>query len=240
MSGDTLRADVREKYETAASTARAGACCGPSDPAVIGAALYTEIGPGEAPDAALLASLGCGNPTAVAELHAGETVLDLGSGGGLDVILSARRVGATGRAYGVDALDEMLELARDNAREAGVENVEFLEGTLDEVPLPDGSIDIVISNCVINLAEDKPAVFAEIARLLRPGGRLGVSDVVAEDDLGVADRADRGSYADCVAGALSRGEYVDLLAAAGFTGVEVSFTHEVADRMHGAIIRGRR
>lgn len=240
MTTSRVRDDVREKYAAAATAALDGACCAPTAPQVIGAALYTDLGPGTVPDTALLASLGCGNPTAVADLRAGEVVLDLGSGGGLDVILSARRVGPTGLAYGVDALPEMLELARQNAAEAGVDNVEFLEGDLEELPLPDASVDVVISNCVINLSEDKPAVFAEIARVLRPGGRVGVSDVVAEDHLDAAERARRGSYADCVAGALSAAEYRDLLHAAGFGDVEVRFTHEVADGMHGAIVRARR
>lgn len=240
MTGVNLRDDVREKYTAAATAAQQQGCCAPTDAGVIGASLYASIGPEEVPDSALLSSLGCGNPTAVADLREGETVLDLGSGGGLDVILSARRVGATGKAFGLDALDEMIDLARENARRAGVENVEFIEGSLDDVPLPDGVIDVVISNCVINLADDKPAVFAEMARVLRPGGRIGVSDVVAEDELTVDQRAERGSYADCVAGALSAGEYESLLREAGFGDVSVSFTHQVADKMHGAIIRATR
>lgn len=240
MAGVDLRADVREKYTAAAAAAQEEGCCAPTDPGVIGGTLYADIGPDDAPDSALLSSLGCGNPAAVADLRPGETVLDLGSGGGLDVILSARRVGETGKAYGLDALDEMLELARENARQAGVVNVEFVEGSLDEVPLSDGIIDVVISNCVINLAEDKPAVFAEMARVLRAGGRIGVSDVVAEDELTAEDRAERGSYADCVAGALSAGEYESLLLEAGFSDVSVTFTHQVADKMHGAIIKATR
>lgn len=232
-----LRDDVRDKYVAAATSAASGSCCGPSDPTVIGPVVYADIGPDSVPETALLASLGCGNPTAVADLREGETVLDLGSGGGLDVVLSARRVGPTGFAYGVDALDEMLELSRDNARQAGVTNVEFLEGLLEEVPLPDGSIDVVISNCVINLADDKPAVLAEIARLLRPGGRIGVADVVAENHLSGPDRAARGTYADCVAGALSIAEYTDILTEAGFVNVDISLTRTVADGMHSAIIK---
>ena len=171
---------------------------------------------GELPEAAVLASLGCGNPTAVAELREGETVLDLGSGGGIDVILSAKRVGPTGTAYGVDMTDEMLALAQQNAREAGVANVHFLKGVIEQIPLPAESVDVVISNCVINLSVDKPAVLAEISRVLRPGGRIGISDVVAEDDLTPDDRAERGSYVGCIAGALSKSEYEAGLEAAGF------------------------
>jgi ubiquinone/menaquinone biosynthesis C-methylase UbiE len=185
----------------------------------------------------VLASLGCGNPTAVAELRAGEVVLDLGSGGGIDVILSARRVGPTGKAYGVDMTDEMLELARGNAAKAGVTNVEFLAGDIEAVPLPDASVDVVISNCVVNLSVDKPAVFAEMARLLRPGGRIGIADIVADDDLTPAQRAERGDFAGCIAGALSVSEYEAGLRGAGFTDIDVTLTHEVADRMHSAIVR---
>lgn len=174
---------------------------------------------------------------AVAELHAGERVLDLGSGGGIDVLLSARRVGETGFAYGVDMTDEMLALARANAAKAGVVNVEFLKGVIEEVPLPDGEVDVVISNCVINLSTDKPAVLAEMFRVLIPGGRIGISDVVAEDHLTPAGRAERGSYVGCIAGALSRAEYLDGLAAVGFADATVSFTHEAAPGMHGAIVR---
>lgn len=212
-------------------------CCGgTAEGEVFGSALYdTEAG--EVPAEAVTASLGCGNPTAVADLNPGERVLDLGSGGGLDVLLSARRVGPTGFAYGVDMTDEMLELARTNAARAGATNVEFLKGRIEQVPLPDGAVDVVISNCVINLSVDKPKVLAEMFRVLAPGGRVGVSDVVAEDHLSVADREERGSHVGCVAGALSRQEYVDGLSAAGFTGIEVRFTHEVAPQMHGAIVR---
>ena len=176
-----------------------------------GAGLYTAGQQGELPADAVAASLGCGNPTAVAELREGERVLDLGSGGGIDVLLSARRVGPTGFAYGVDMTDEMLSLARANATKAGATNVEFLKGTIEDVPLPDASVDVVISNCVINLSTDKPAVLAEMFRVLAPGGRIGISDVVAEDHLSPADRAERGSYVGCIAGALCRAEYVDGL-----------------------------
>ncbi len=222
-----------------------GACCsaGSCAPESIdvdrsfGAGLYSADERSELPPDALAASLGCGNPLVVAELHAGEKVLDLGSGGGIDVLLSARRVGETGFAYGVDMTDEMLALARANAEKAGAHNVEFVKGTIEDVPLPDGAIDVVISNCVINLSTDKPAVLAEMFRVLAPGGRIGVSDVVAEDHLTPADRAARGSYVGCIGGALSRQEYLDGLAAAGFVGAEVQFTHEAAPGMHAAIVR---
>lgn len=201
---------------------------------------YAPLELADLPGAAVLASLGCGNPTAVAELREGETVLDLGSGGGIDVLLSARRVGPTGRAIGVDMTDEMLELANRNAAEAGAANVEFRKGTIESLPVDDASVDVVISNCVINLAADKPAVFREIARVLRPGGRVGVSDVVADDDLTPAERAERGSFAGCIAGALSFTEYAAGLEDAGMTGVEIEPTHAVADGLYGAIIRASR
>lgn len=241
MTEPNLRADIRETYSRAAATARSGAsCCAPAETGLFGATLYPTAEVGIAPDVAVLASLGCGNPTAVADLAEGETVLDLGSGGGLDVILSAQRVGPTGRAYGVDALDEMLDLARENATRAGVENVEFLRGMIENVPLPDAAVDVIVSNCVINLSEDKAAVVAEMARLLRPGGRIGISDVVAEDRLGRSERAERGSLVGCIAGALSESEYRGLLDAAGFTDITVEFTHAVADGMHAAVVRARR
>jgi SAM-dependent methyltransferase len=189
------------------------------------------------PEEAVLASLGCGNPLAVADLDEGERVLDLGSGGGIDVLLSARRVGPSGCAYGVDMTDEMLTLARANAAKAGANNVEFLKGEIEALPLPDASIDVVISNCVINLSTDKPAVLTEMFRVLVPGGRIGVTDVVAEDHLTPADRAAAGSYVGCIAGALSRAEYVAGLTAAGFTDASVTFTTEAAPGMHSAIIR---
>jgi ubiquinone/menaquinone biosynthesis C-methylase UbiE len=170
-------------------------------------------------------------------LRPGETVLDLGSGGGIDVILSAKRVGATGTAYGLDMTDEMLALAQQNARETGVTNAHFLKGIIEQIPLPANSVDVVISNCVINLSTDKAAVLTEIARVLKPGGRVGVSDVVAEDRLSAEERAERGSYVGCIAGALSRSQYVGGLEAAGFENVSVEFTHEVADGMHGAIVK---
>jgi arsenite methyltransferase len=234
-----LREQVRQRY---AEAAKAGSgCCNESCCSEdFGESLYSAEQRGELPDAAALASLGCGNPTAVAELREGETVLDLGSGGGIDVILSAKRVGPTGFAYGLDMTDEMLALARVNAAEAGVVNVDFLKGVIEEIPLPAGSVDVVISNCVINLSVDKPAVLTEMARVLKPGGRIGVSDVVAEDRLDPEQRAERGSYVGCIAGALSRSEYVGGLEAAGFEDVSVEFTHEVADGMHGAIVQARK
>jgi arsenite methyltransferase len=234
-----LREEVRQKYAEAATGAGCGCgdggCC--SDGAEFGSTLYDISQRAELPDAAVLASLGCGNPTAVADLRAGETVLDLGSGGGIDVILSAKRVGPTGHAYGLDMTEEMLELARRNADEAGIANVTFLQGLIEEIPLPDSSVDVVISNCVINLSTDKPSVLREIGRVLRPGGRIGISDVVAEDRLEPEQRAERGSYVGCIAGALSTSEYADGLRAAGFEDVSVAFTHEVADGMHGAIVK---
>ncbi|MFV2061964.1 MAG: arsenite methyltransferase [Chloroflexota bacterium] len=201
------------------------------------ASLYSAIELDGLPDAATLASLGCGNPVAVADLHEGETVLDLGSGGGIDVLLSARRVGPSGHAYGLDMTDEMLQLARKNAAEAGATNVEFVKGTIESIPLPDASVDVVISNCVVNLAADKSAVFSEIARVLRPRGRIGISDIVAEDQLTPAERLERGSYSGCIAGALSISEFRAGLLAVGLTDVEVTPTHAVAEQMHSAIVR---
>jgi len=222
------------------STAEANAsCCGGGGAvdAAFGSALYSAGERGELPVEAVAASLGCGNPMAVAELRAGERVLDLGSGGGIDVLLSARRVGDTGFAYGVDMTEEMLALARANATKAGATNVEFRKGTIENIPLPGAAVDVVISNCVINLSTDKPAVLAEMFRVLTPGGRVGVSDVVAEDHLTPADRAERGSYVGCIAGALTRAEYLDGLTGAGFVDAEVVFTHQAAPSMHGAIVR---
>jgi SAM-dependent methyltransferase len=243
-STDALREEVRRRYAesaTAITTGRGGSCCGDGDTgASFGEALYEAEQRAELPDAAVLASLGCGNPTAVADLREGESVLDLGSGGGIDVILSAKRVGPTGVAYGLDMTDEMLALARKNAEEAGIRNAIFLKGVIEEVPLPADSIDVVISNCVINLSVDKAAVLTEMARVLKPGGRLGISDVVAEDRLAAEQRAQRGSYCGCIAGALSKGEYEAGLEAAGFEDVSVEFTHEVADGMHGAIVKAVR
>jgi len=245
-TAEELREEVRRRYAESAravmgeaSGCGSGSCCadGESDAGKFGEALYDAEQRGALPEAAALASLGCGNPTAVAELREGETVLDLGSGGGVDVILSARRVGPAGTAYGLDMTDEMLALAQRNAHEAGVANVHFLKGIIEQIPLPADSVDVVISNCVINLSTDKAAVLTEIARVLRPGGRVGVSDVVAEDRLGLEERAERGSYVGCIAGALSKSEYVAGLEAAGFEEVSVEFTHQVADGMHGAIVK---
>ena len=199
--------------------------------------LYREGETEGLPEEAVLASLGCGNPIAVADLHEGERVLDLGSGGGIDVLLSARRVGPSGFAYGVDMTDEMLALARANAAKAGARNVQFLKGEIEDLPLPGASVDVVISNCVINLSTDKPTVLAEMFRVLVPGGRIGITDVVAEDHMSPAERAAAGSYVGCIAGALSRAEYLDGLAAAGFTDTSVTFTNEAAPGMHSAIIR---
>ena len=250
---DQIRNVVRERYAGAARSVGAGkpGCCGPSESscgcgtdvpdacgdAGFGSRLYSSEERDALPDAAELASLGCGNPTAVAELHEGEDVLDLGSGGGIDVLLSARRVGPAGRAYGLDMTDEMLELARRNRQEAGIANAEFLRGTIEEVPLPDDSIDVVISNCVINLSGDKPAVFREAARVLRPGGRFAVSDVVADDDMDEATRRDMEQWTGCIAGALTREDFERELRAAGFEGVEVTETHRVHDQAVSAIIR---
>jgi arsenite methyltransferase len=232
----TIEAEVRRYYIEAADAASRGsvACCGP-EAEQFGVGLYDDLA--GLPEAATLASLGCGNPVAVADLHPGEVVLDLGSGGGIDVLLSARRVGPTGMAYGVDFLPEMLELARRNAAEAGADNVEFLEGRIDAVPLPDASVDVIISNCVINLAVDKPAVFTEMHRLLRPGGRIGISDVVTEDRLTAAERAERGSYVGCIAGALAVSDYRAGLEAAGLAEVSIECTHAVGDGVHAAIVR---
>jgi SAM-dependent methyltransferase len=247
-----LREEVRRRYAQSALAVISGdagsccsddarSCCPDKDTgASFGSGLYEAEQRGDLPEAAVLASLGCGNPTAVAELRAGETVLDLGSGGGIDVILSARRVGESGRAYGLDMTDEMLELAQRNADEAGVHNAVFLKGHMEEIPLPASSVDVVISNCVINLSVDKQAVLSEISRVLKPGGRVGVSDVVAEDRLSPDDRAERGSYCGCIAGALSKSEYETGLAAAGLEDVSVVFTHEAVDGMHAAIVKARK
>jgi SAM-dependent methyltransferase len=245
-----LKDEIRARYAEAALGASTGCgcgcseadcaengCCGDAGPGAFGAALYDPETQRDLPEAAVLASLGCGNPTAVADLHEGEVVLDLGSGGGIDVLLSAKRVGATGLAYGVDMTDEMLELARRNAAEAGVTNAHFLKGEIESVPLPKESVDVVISNCVVNLSTDKPAVLREIFRVLRPAGRIGITDVVAEDRLSEQERAERGSYVGCIAGALSKGEYEQGLRDAGFADVSVQFTHRVADGMHSAIVK---
>ena len=236
MTTETIHEEVRAHYAAAAIQASEGTCCTTKNQE-IGPELYSALERAELPEAAVLASLGCGNPIAVAELREGERVLDLGSGGGIDVLLSAKRVGPTGRAFGVDMTDEMLALAQQNAREAGATNVEFLKGHIESIPLPAASVDVVISNCVINLAADKPAVFREIARVLRPGGRMGVSDIVADDRLTAEERAERGSFAGCIAGALSFSEFETGLEAAGLTNVEITPTHLVAEGMASAIIK---
>ncbi|MFE3370727.1 arsenite methyltransferase [Streptomyces sp. NPDC059173] len=237
-----LRETVRERYAAAAVQVTEGgaACCGPQPVEVddnFGSTLYAADERDTLPAEAVAASLGCGNPTAVADLHAGERVLDLGSGGGIDVLLSARRVGPTGKAYGLDMTEEMLALALANREKAGATNVEFLKGAIEAIPLPANTIDVVISNCVINLSTDKPAVFAEMFRVLAPGGRIGISDVVADDRLTPGQRAERGDYVGCIAGALSFAEYREGLAAAGFTDIELIPTHAVADGMHSATVR---
>ena len=234
---DQIHDIVRERYALAATQAAtgSGACCGPEDG--IGAGLYSALEQAELPDAAVMASLGCGNPTAVAELREGERVLDLGSGGGIDVLLSARRVGPTGRAFGLDMTDEMLALAQRNAADVGATNVEFLKGHIEAIPLPAASVDVVISNCVVNLAADKAAVFMEIARVLRPGGRIGISDIVAEDALTPEQRAERGSYVGCIAGALSFSEFEGGLRSVGLEDVSLTSTHLVAEGMHSVIVK---
>jgi SAM-dependent methyltransferase len=236
---ETLHDAVRRRYAQAATEPGHGGCCA-TGASGCGAVLYGATDRSELPVGAVLASLGCGNPVAVAELREGERVLDLGSGGGIDVLLAAGHVGPTGRAIGLDMTDEMLELAWRNAAGAGISNVEFLRGTIEQIPLPGGSIDVVISNCVINLAADKPAVFREIARVLRPGGRMHVADILAEDRLGQAERAERGDWSGCIAGAMSFREMTEGLASAGLTEISISPTHEVADGMVSAIIRARR
>ena len=241
------REEVRAAYAKAASNVRLdlqmaetsgdASCC--SDDSGFGATLYKDLEE-KLPDAALLASLGCGNPTAVAEMAPGETVLDLGAGGGIDVLLSATRVGPEGKVYGLDMTDEMLEIAEKNRREAGAENVEFLKGYIEDVPLPDSTIDVVISNCVINLSTDKPAVFAEMARVLKPGGRIGLTDVVAGNEVTPQERLERGSFVGCIAGALSFEEYERELADAGFVDVSVEPSHQVMTDMWSAIVKARK
>jgi len=240
-----VREQVRERYAEAALSLTEGCGCGcdcepgggEEEATRFGQGLYAADERTDLPENAVAASLGCGNPVAVAAMNEGETVLDLGSGGGIDVLLSARRVGPKGTVYGLDMTDEMLALAQANTRAAGVTNVHFLKGLIEAIPLPAASVDVVISNCVVNLSPEKPKVLAEIVRVLRPGGRVGISDIVAEDRLSPADRAERGSHVGCIAGALSEAEYREGLEAVGLANVEVDFTHLVADGMHGAIIR---
>ena len=248
MSNDMdLREDVRRRYAKAASTVIAGQgaacdCCHPGTTCAeeghaFGPGFYDTLAGEGLPEAAVLASLGCGNPTAVVDLHVGETVLDLGSGGGIDVLLSAKRVGSTGKVYGLDMTEEMLALAIKNRDEAGAKNVEFLKGYIEQVPLPANTVDAVISNCVINLSTDKPQVFAEMHRVLRPGGRIGISDIVADNDVTPEERAERGTYVGCIAGALSFEEYEAGLRAAGFEDVVITATAEYLPGMHSAIIK---
>jgi arsenite methyltransferase len=248
MKNDTdLREDVRRRYAEAANTVAIGGgaacdCCHPGTTCAeeghdFGPELYEALADERLPDAAVLASLGCGNPSVVADLRPGETVLDLGSGGGIDVLLSAKRVGPTGRVYGLDMTEEMLALAISNRDQAGAHNVEFLKGYIEDVPLPANTVDVVISNCVINLSTDKPRVFAEMHRVLRPGGRIGIADVVADNDLTPEDRAERGTYVGCIAGALSFREYEDGLHAAGFTDISITSTHESVPGMHAGVVK---
>jgi SAM-dependent methyltransferase len=248
MTNDTdLREEVRLRYAEVATAVTEGDgaacdCCHPGSTCAeeghaFGPELYEALQDEELPEAAVLASLGCGNPTVVADLDPGETVLDLGSGGGIDVLLSAKRVGPTGKVYGLDMTEEMLALAIRNRDEAGATNVEFLRGYIEEVPLPANTVDVVISNCVINLSTDKPRVFAEMHRVLRPGGRIGIADVVADNDLSPAQRAERGTFVGCIAGALSFEEYEDGLRAAGFADISITSTHESTPGMHSAIIK---
>jgi arsenite methyltransferase len=255
-----IRESVRERYAAAARavaehqssdeatpTAATSSCCGPSvsttdasGEQVFGGALYESGEAAEAPETAVSASLGCGVPTAVADLKEGETVLDLGSGAGADVLISARRVGPTGKAIGLDMTDEMLALARENARKAGVENVEFRKGFIEAIPLPDASVDVVISNCVLNLSGDKPQVLREVARVLRPGGRFAISDVIADEDMDDATRADMQQWTGCIAGALTHREFTSALANAGLTDIEIRETHRVHEQAASAIVRARK
>jgi arsenite methyltransferase len=241
---DQIRAAVAARYASLARAAQAGQAITDGDPGAsaggncCAAPAYPDTS--GLPEAAVRASLGCGNPVAVADLRPGETVLDLGSGGGIDVLLSARRVGPAGKAYGLDMTEEMLDLARANACQAGAENVEFLRGQIEAIPLPDRSVDVIISNCVINLSTDRAAVFAESYRVLRPGGRLGISDILAADHLTPAQRRERGAAAGCIAGAPSFTEYRDGLTRAGFTGITITPAHQVGDGVHSAIIRAVR
>jgi arsenite methyltransferase len=234
-----IRETVRERYAAVARVAASeptSSCCGEPGAQIWGGALYRSEDAGDVPEAALNASLGCGVPTAVADMHEGETVLDLGSGAGTDVLIAARRVGATGKAIGLDMTDEMLTLARANADDAGVHNVEFVSGHIEEIPLPDDSVDVVISNCVINLSSDKQQVLDETARVLRPGGRFAVSDVIADD----ASRADMAQWTGCIAGALTEDEYRSALTDAGLVDIEIRPTHRVHEHAGAAIIRARK
>lgn len=249
MATTEIQEEVRQRYAEAAKSAGSSCCDSDccetsasdafktSDKEKFGTLLYEAADLLDIPDGAALASLGCGNPTAVADLKPGETVLDLGSGAGIDVLLSAKRVGPTGFAYGLDMTDEMLDLARKHQAEAGASNVEFRKGTMEDIPIEDGAVDVVISNCVINLSADKEAVLSEMHRVLRPGGRIGISDVVADNELTATERVERGSWVGCIAGALSFDEYRAGLEAVGFMDVSIEPTHSVADGMQSAIIK---
>jgi arsenite methyltransferase len=240
QEADELRETVRSRYAAAAVAATAPEPSGCCDDALFGQRLHADAERDQLPDTALIASLGCGNPAAMADLHPGESVLDLGSGGGIDVLLSARRVGPTGTAYGLDMTDEMLELARANQAKAGLENVQWLKGHIEDIPLPAASVDVVLSNCVINLSVDKPRVLREAARVLKPGGRFAVSDVVADTDMDDATRRDLAQYVGCVAGALTRADYERYLLDAGLTDIEIIETHRVHEHAASAIVRARR
>lgn len=237
-----LAVDGGQSDESGGDCSGTSGCCGPTQSLApgFGSGLYENLAEADLPDGATQSSLGCGNPTAVAELNFGETVLDLGSGAGLDVMLSANRVGPTGKAYGLDMTDEMLELARRNQAEAGVENVEFLKGDIEDVPLPDGSVDVIISNCVINLSADKGRVFTEAARVLAPGGRFAVTDVLATRALSDSEKSDMAQWSGCIAGALTQEEFVAGLSAAGFVDIDVKVTHDVAEIAVSAIVRAVR
>jgi arsenite methyltransferase len=247
---DALRETVRERYAAAAlrttDPQEAAGCCSSDaiitdeQAALFGSGLYGDGEQDELPDTALLASLGCGNPTAMADLAPGDVVLDLGSGGGIDVLLSARRVAPGGTAYGLDMTDEMLALARANQAKAGIENVHWLKGHIEAIPLPADTVDVVLSNCVINLSTDKPQVLRETARVLKPGGRFAVSDVIADPDMDDATRADMQQYVGCIAGALTRDEYAQHLEAAGLTDIQITETHRVHEHAGSAIIRARK
>jgi SAM-dependent methyltransferase len=255
MTGnDALTDSLKAHYGAAARKAAGGQtviedscatgdCCGPAAQDTIetlGAGLYDATDVADLPARAVAGSIGCANPVALAHLEPGEDVLDLGSGGGIDVLLSARRVGPAGRAYGVDMTAEMLELARANQAEAGVTNAEFLEGRIEAVPLPDLSVDVVVSNCVINLSADKPAVFAEAYRVLRPGGRIAVADIAADQEVPADLRADDAAWAACIAGAVTRERYRSQLVGAGFTDIEIVDSHQVADGFWSVFVRARK
>jgi SAM-dependent methyltransferase len=238
---DSITDAVRSRYaQLAAGVAEGAGCCTEDEQASFGLSQYPSGQVAGLPEAAALASLGCGNPTAMVDLAAGQVVLDLGSGGGIDVILSARRVGPTGRAYGLDMTEELLDLARRNAADAGVDNVEFLKGRIEHIPLPDESVDVVISNCVINLSSDKARVLSEAARVLRPGGRFTVSDVIVDADIDAAARNDMEQSTGCIVGALTDAEYVALLESAGLTDVDIQETHRVHAHAGSAIIRAHK